>query len=182
MEMRILKRQGLSAREIARRTGRSRDTVERHLRCKGDPAYAARPAVAGKLDAYESFVSERVAAAHPERLPGTVLLDQLRARGYTVGITILRAHLACVRIWPPRGRWCRPIRWCGSRRGRVARCRSTGRSWSRFRRRSRWNTSGGSDPTWERPAFGVRRGAWPQPDGVRPVRHRRTAGDVDGVP
>ena len=97
MEMRILKRQGLSAREIARRTGRSRNTVERHLRCEGDPAYAARPAVAGKLDAHKSFVSERVAAAHPERLPATALLAELQARGYTGGITILRAHLAASR-------------------------------------------------------------------------------------
>ena len=37
----------------------------------------------------ESFI-----VAHPERLPGTVLLGELRARGYTGGITILREHLA----------------------------------------------------------------------------------------
>ena len=36
-------------------------------------------------------------AAHPERLPGTVLLGELRARGYTGGITILREHLATLR-------------------------------------------------------------------------------------
>jgi hypothetical protein len=36
-------------------------------------------------------------AAHPERLPGTVLLGELRARGYTGGITILREHLAALR-------------------------------------------------------------------------------------
>ncbi len=79
MEMRILKRQGLSVREIARRTGHSRNTVERHLKREGNAVYTARPAVPGKLDAYKAFMSERMIAAHPERLPGTVLLGELRA-------------------------------------------------------------------------------------------------------
>lgn len=51
MEMRILKRQGLSVREIALRTGHSRNTVERHLKREGNAVYTARPAVPGKLDA-----------------------------------------------------------------------------------------------------------------------------------
>ncbi len=97
MEMRILKRQGLSVREIARRTGHSRNTVERHLKREGTAIYTARPAVSGKLDAYKAFLSERMIAAHPARLPGTVLLAELRARGYTGGVTILREHLAALR-------------------------------------------------------------------------------------
>ena len=97
MEIRILKRQGLSVREIARRTGHSRNTVERHLKREGNPVYTARPVVPGKLDAHKAFVSARMIAAHPERLPGTVLLGELRARGYTGGITILREHLAALR-------------------------------------------------------------------------------------
>ncbi len=101
MEMRILKRQGVSFREIARRTGHSRNTVERHLKREGDAVYTARPAVPGKLDAHKTFMSERMIAAHPERLPGTVLLGELRARGYTGGITILREHLATLRPVSP---------------------------------------------------------------------------------
>ena len=97
MEMRILKRQGLSVREIARRTGHSRNTVDRHLKREGNPVYTARPSAPSKLDAHKVFVSERNAAAHPERLPGTVLLGELRARGYTGGITIIREHLAALR-------------------------------------------------------------------------------------
>lgn len=87
----------LSVREIARRTGHSRNTVERHLKREGPALYTARPAVPGKLDAHKAFVSERMIAAHPERLQGTVLLGNLRARGYTGGITILREHLATLR-------------------------------------------------------------------------------------
>ena len=97
MEMRILKRQGLSVREIARRAGHSRNTVERHLRREGGPAYMACPAVLSKLDAYKAFVSERVAAAYLERLPGTVLQSELRALGYMGEITILREYLAALR-------------------------------------------------------------------------------------
>ena len=97
MEMKILHRQGLSVRAIARHTGHARNTVERHLKCDGIPAYTIRPGVPGKLDAYKGFVLERMTAARPQRLPGTVLLSELRSRGYTGGITILREHLATLR-------------------------------------------------------------------------------------
>jgi transposase len=123
VEIRILKRQGVSAREIARRTGLSRNTVKRYLKSTEDPVYTARPVVVGKLDAHKVFLSERMAAAHPDRIPGTVLLSELRLRGYTGGITILREHLASLR---PVGR---QIRWFGSRPSRVGRCRWTGRGW-----------------------------------------------------
>ena len=94
MEIRILKRQGLSVREIARRTGHSRNTVDRYLRSEVDPAYRSRPGVSGKLDAHKAFLLDRVAAAHPDRIPATALLAELRGRGYSGGISILREHLA----------------------------------------------------------------------------------------
>jgi transposase len=97
MEIRILKRQGVGVREIARRTGLSRNTVKRYLRSTEDPVYTARPVVAGKLGAHKVFLSERVVAAQPDRIPATVLLSELRLRGYTGGISILREHLASLR-------------------------------------------------------------------------------------
>lgn len=120
MEIRILKRQGLSVREIARRTGVSRNTVKRYLKSTEDPVYAARPAVEGKLDAHKAFLSERVAAAHPDRIPGTVLLGELRRRGYAGG------SLSCVSTWRRCGPWRRRGRLSGLRPSQVDRCKSTG--------------------------------------------------------
>ena len=97
MEIRILHRQGLSVREIARRTGHSRNTVERYLRSEGAPRYTPRPPVAGKLGPHECWLADRVRSALPERLAATALLRELRGRGYTGGITILREHLARLR-------------------------------------------------------------------------------------
>lgn len=94
MEIRILHGQGLSAREIARRTGHSRNTVERYLRDPDAPRYTPRPAVAGKLSEHEGWLAERVRSALPERLSAVVLLRELRDRGYAGGVTILREHLA----------------------------------------------------------------------------------------
>ena len=97
MEIRILHGHGLSAREIARRTGHSRNTVERYLRDPDAARYTPRPAVAGKLSDHEGWLAERVRSALPERLSAVVLLRELRDRGYAGGATILREHLARLR-------------------------------------------------------------------------------------
>jgi transposase len=103
IEIRILKRQDLSVWKIARRKDHPRNRVDRHLKREGPAVYTERPPVPRKLDAHRAFVSVRMTAAHPERLPGTVLLGELRARGYTGGITILREHLATLRPVLPIG-------------------------------------------------------------------------------
>ncbi len=97
MEIRILHRQGLSVREIARRTGHSRNTVARYLRCDGVPRYTPRAPVVGKLGPHEAWLAERVRSALPERLSAVALLRELQERGYAGGITVLREHLARLR-------------------------------------------------------------------------------------
>ena len=97
MEITILHRQELSAREIARRTGHSRNTVERHLRSEEMPRYVPRLPVVGKLALHEAWLAERIRSVLPERISAVVLLQELRGRGYAGGITILREHLAGLR-------------------------------------------------------------------------------------
>jgi len=96
VEIRVLKRQGKSIREIARMLDVSRNTVRRYLRGQGLPHYerGARPS---KLDDYKQYIAERVRAAAPEWIPATVLLRELRALGYPGGVSILKDHLATLK-------------------------------------------------------------------------------------
>jgi transposase len=48
----------------------------------------------GKLHGHKIFLAERIAAAHPDRIPATMLLNELKLRGYTGGITTLPEYLA----------------------------------------------------------------------------------------
>jgi transposase len=100
MEIRVLWRQGMSIREIARNTGVSRNTVRRYLRTASDPAYGPRPPQGSKLDPFKDYLVVRCKAAHPDRLPGTVLLKEIRSMGYDGGITILRDYLRAIRPTP----------------------------------------------------------------------------------
>ena len=96
VEIRVLRRQGKSIREIARMLGASRNTVRRYLRGEGLPHYerGTRPS---KLDPYKQYLAERTKAAAPDWIPATVLLRELRALGYAGGYSILKDHLAMLR-------------------------------------------------------------------------------------
>jgi transposase len=96
VEIRVLRRQGKSIREIARTLEVSRNTVRRYLRREGLPRYQ-RQARASKLEAYKHYLEERVKAAAPEWIPATVLLRELRSLGYAGGYSILKDHLAALR-------------------------------------------------------------------------------------
>ena len=100
MEIRVLHRQGQGIREIARATGLSRNTVRRHLRSPDPPRYKRRPPRRTKLDPFKAYVAERLEAAAPETIPATVLLSELRERGYAGGYTMLKAFVASLRAAP----------------------------------------------------------------------------------
>jgi transposase len=83
LEIRILHRHGKGIREIAHETGTARNTVRRYLRDESATRYKQRPARATKLDPFKTYVVERLGAAAPERIPASVLLRELRERGYS---------------------------------------------------------------------------------------------------
>ncbi|QBQ54426.1 IS21 family transposase [Nitrosococcus wardiae] len=92
MEIRILHRQGLGIRAIARRLGVSRNTVRKALRGEEPPRYRRRVR-ASKLDPYKDYLRARVEAAKPAWLPATVLYREITERGYRGEISILRDWL-----------------------------------------------------------------------------------------
>jgi transposase len=96
VEIRVLSRQGKSIREIARTLEVSRNTVRRYVRGDGLPHYQ-RETRPSKLDDYKHYIAERVRAAAPEWIPATVLQRELRALGYTGGVSILKDHLATLK-------------------------------------------------------------------------------------
>ena len=93
VEIRILDRQGESIRQICRRTGLSRNTVRRYLRGGEASHYGPRASRPTKLAPFTDYLQTRIAHAQPEWIPATVLLRELRERGYSGGISQLKAWL-----------------------------------------------------------------------------------------
>ena len=83
MEINILKKQGKSIREISKLMGVSRNTVRRHLRNDNPTQHARTQAqFVSKLDPFKQYIQERLEAALPDRIPGTVIFREIVAQGY----------------------------------------------------------------------------------------------------
>jgi transposase len=92
---------GLSIKEIARRTGRDRNTVRRALRSLAPPRYVRAPA-ASKLDPFKDEI-HRLLRADP-RLPGQRVRELIAPLGFDGGKTIVDDYVREVRplFDPPR--------------------------------------------------------------------------------
>jgi transposase len=97
LEMRIMARQGIGVRAIARELGVSRNTVRRYLR---DSAASAGPTPGpgrpSKLEPFEDWLRKRVEAAAPRRLPATALLREIQALGYTGTLRTVQRFVAAL--------------------------------------------------------------------------------------
>lgn len=98
MEVDVLRRHGASIRELAKATGRSRNTVRRYLR-GGEAAATRKPAPRRpeKLDPFKDYIIERLKAAAPDRIPASVLFREVRDRGYDGGETRLKQFVRGLR-------------------------------------------------------------------------------------
>jgi transposase len=85
---------GLSIKEIARRTGRDRNTIRKALRSERPPRYA-RPARRSKLEPFKEEI-HRLLREEP-RLPGVRLRELIGELGYVGGKTIVDDYLREVR-------------------------------------------------------------------------------------
>jgi len=97
LEIRVLHRHGKGVREIARELGVSRNTVRRYLRNEEAVRYKARPQRVAKLGPFKGYVARRLASAAPDRIPASVLLSELRERGYSGGYTMLKVFVASLK-------------------------------------------------------------------------------------
>ena len=149
VEIRVLRRQGKSIREIARMLDVSRNTVRRYLRSEGLPRYE-REARPSKLDPYKQYIDERVKAAAPDWIPATVLLRELRALGLSGWLQHPEGISRDAATGGPAGA------------GDSVRDRTRAPDAGRLR----------DHPARTRPAGGVHRHARMEPGDLRRVRHR----------
>jgi len=94
--------QGLSIKEIARRTGHSRNTIRSALRSPEPPRYGPRPPRPSKLDRFKPRIHELL--ADEGAVPSRVIRDRITAAGYRGGKTILDNYVRELRpvFAPPR--------------------------------------------------------------------------------
>jgi transposase len=85
---------GVSIREIHRRTGLHRETIRRALAFKRPPVYR-REKAPSKLDPFKEEIERLLRSDH--RMPGTRIRELLAELGYGGGKTILDDHLREVR-------------------------------------------------------------------------------------
>jgi transposase len=95
MEIKLLNRQGMGIRAIARELGISRNTVRCYLRGEAvKPATGKRPGRPRKLAPYEDWPRKRVRSAHPVRLPASVLHREIAAMGFDGTARTVRRFVA----------------------------------------------------------------------------------------
>ncbi len=95
--------EGLSQREIHRRTGAHRDTIRRALAAPRPPSYGPRPKRASKLDPFLALIEELL--VDEPRLSGVRIREELEEQGYAGSKTILDDLLRELRprfLPPPR--------------------------------------------------------------------------------
>jgi hypothetical protein len=93
---------GLSIKEIARRTGHSRNTIRAVLRSPEPPSYGPRARRPSKLDPFKAKIHELL--ADDGAVPSQVIRDRITAAGYRGGKTILDDYVREMRpvFAPPR--------------------------------------------------------------------------------
>ncbi len=90
MDIKILHKEGHSIRQIAQRTGHSRNTIRRMLR-QSKPEPFKSPKKTSKLDEFKGYIQQRFEACG---LSAVRLLKEIQAQGYTGSVQTLRRFMA----------------------------------------------------------------------------------------
>lgn len=97
MEIRVLHKQGMSVRRIARKLNIWRPTVRRYLRQSEAPVYGPHTPRSGKFGPFRHILLSGPITRPPGRIPGTVMLREIQSLGYAgdpVGANPILDHLA----------------------------------------------------------------------------------------
>lgn len=95
VDIKSMHRQGRSIRSIAKELGVSRNTVRRYLRGTQPPSYERRAKRPSLLDPFKDYLRKRL-EEKPE-IHATVLLRELRERGYRGQITLIKDFIRPLR-------------------------------------------------------------------------------------
>ena len=87
MDIKLMHSQGLSIREIAKRSGRDRKTIAKYLQCQELPKYKPRQPRPSKLDPFKDYLKSRMAEGV---FNANRLFSEIKALGYSGGKTILK--------------------------------------------------------------------------------------------
>lgn len=101
LELQIMHKQGIGLKQISRLTGHSINTIRRYVRDGNVSTYKTRIRRPQKLESYKEYLSKRVSAASPNWIPATVLLMEIKNKGYTGGISLLRNYLSTLKTVSP---------------------------------------------------------------------------------
>lgn len=93
MMIQIMYKQGYSKKRIARELGISINTVRKYIKDDTLPRYTSRPPAPMKLDPYRDYIIQRLVTSSPVWIPATVIFREIKAMGYTGGITMLRSFM-----------------------------------------------------------------------------------------
>ena len=93
--IKVLNKQGQSIKGIVRETGLARNTVRKYLqRDTSTPTYERKVTGPSKLDPFKGYIQSRIAAAHPDWIPASVLFKEILDQGYEGKIRILSDYVA----------------------------------------------------------------------------------------
>ena len=92
MEVKILRKQGLSYRELSKKLKKAVNTIIKY--CKGGEfGYKKRPLVGSILDPYKEYIQNRIKAAKPKWIPAAVIFRELQGLGYSGKVRIVQEYM-----------------------------------------------------------------------------------------
>ncbi|MCL6576913.1 IS21 family transposase [Kyrpidia sp.] len=89
-----MRRRGMSITQIAEELGRDRKTIRKWLEKKEPEKYIRKEQRPSKLDPFKEYIQQRMEEGC---VNARVILEEIRARGYTGGITMLRLFMQPLR-------------------------------------------------------------------------------------